>query len=158
MIWLAVAVIVVWLINKYSHWLSWINLQPRLSKKAKSIPNIILGMDITQESLPDDVLATFSNYINNKQYREALSLLYRATLSAIIHRGDIDIPTSATERECSNMIADKRSKDESNFFKALTNAWVMLAYADRSPSVETLSHLREGWTRHYQNSEYKENS
>lgn len=157
-IWLTIAALVVWLVNKYSHWLSWINLQPRLRKKANSIPNKILGMDLSQESLPDDVLAKFSNYINNKQYREALSLLYRATLSAIVHRGDIDIPTSATEQECSNMVAAKRSKDESSFFKTLTHAWIMLAYADRAPSVETLSYLRDGWPTHYQTSKYKENS
>jgi len=148
-IWLVVAGLIVWLVNKYSHWLSWINMPSRAKQKNHSIPNKILGMEMNKESLPDDVLTTFSDLINAKQYREALSLLYRATLSAIVHRGDIEIPSSATEQECSNMVAHKRGENESKFFKSLTHAWIMLAYADREPSLETLSSLRDGWSKHY---------
>ena len=150
LIWLALAVFIVWLINKYSHWLNWINLPSRENKhKARSIPNKILGMDMAQESLPDDVLAVFTSLINNKKYRDALSLLYRASLSTIVHRGDIEIPTSATEQECCKIITSKRDPSESKFFKSLTHAWIMLAYADHEPSKETLTGLQEGWNKHY---------
>lgn len=155
LIWLAVAAAVIWLISKYSHWLTWISLRKRIIQDEEySVPNIILGMDMNQASLPDDILATFTNYINNTQYREALSLLYRATLSVIVHRGDVEIPTSATEQECSNMITNTYSKDESTYFKTLTQAWIMLAYAHRVPSKETLSQLRDGWPRYYQTNSY----
>jgi hypothetical protein len=155
LIWLAVAGAVIWLINKYSHWLTWISLRKHVTQdKEYSIPNKILGLDMNQASLPDDILTTFANYINNTQYREALSLLYRAALSSIVHRGDVEIPTSATEQECSNMIASLYSKDESTYFKALTQAWIMLAYAHRVPSKETLSQLRDGWSRYYQTNSY----
>lgn len=150
LIWIALAGLVVWLINKYSHWLSWINLQPRTNKKSKPVPNRILGMEMAKHSLPKDILAAFTNYINEKKYREALSLLYRASLSSIIHQGDIDILESATEQECSDLVNNHRNDEESNFFKALTHTWILLAYADRTPSIETLSMLRDGWAKHYQ--------
>ena len=148
-IWLAVAALILWLVYKYSHWLSWITIPSSKKRKTKSIPNTILGMDMKKDSLPDDVLATFSNLISAKQYREALSLLYRATLSAIVHTGDIEILSSATEQECSDMVSRKRGKNESKFFRRLTQAWIMLAYADHEPSVETLSSLRDEWKEHY---------
>ena len=150
LIWLALAAFVIWLINKYSHWLNWVNLPTRTNKdKSRSIPNKILGMEMSQESLPDDVLAVFASLINNKKYRDALSLLYRASLSAIVHRGDIEIPASATEQECCKIVASKRDKNESTFFRSLTHAWIMLAYAEHEPSEETLAGLQQGWCKHY---------
>ena len=148
-IWLAVAALVLWLVYKYSHWLNWITTPSSKKRRAHTIPNTVLGMDMKKESLPDDVLDTFTTLVNAKQYREALSLLYRATLSAIVHAGDIEIPTSATEQECSNMVSSKRNKDESKFFRSLTQAWIMLAYADREPNMETLANLRDEWKKHY---------
>ncbi len=157
-IWLALAAFVIWLINKYSHWLSWINVKPLSKKKAKSIPNKIVGMEISKESLPEDILASFTKLLNNKQYREALSLLYRASLSSIVHQGDIEILSSATEKECSDIVESKRSADESIFFKALTQTWVMLAYGKQTPSVETLSRLRDGWSKHYMYQDFENKS
>ncbi len=157
-IWVAAAASLIWLIKKYSHWLTWINLRPRKSKKANSIPNTILGMNMNVDSLPKDVLAVFSKHINDKQYRQALSLLYRSALSFIVHQGDIEILASATEQECSNLISDKRNSDEATFFQALTHAWILLAYADHTPSIETLSVLRDGWAKHYQADTHKVNA
>ncbi len=149
-IWIAIAGFIVWLISKYSHWLNWINLPTqRTNNQTAAIPNKILGMEMSKNTLPADILAAFSVLINNKQYREALSLLYRATLSAIVHHGDIEIPASATEQECASIVSRKRDVNESKFFKSLTHAWIMLAYADREPSKETLADLREGWSKHY---------
>ncbi len=149
-IWLAIAGFIVWLISKYSHWLNWITLPSQsANNQTTPIPNKILGMEMSKNTLPRDILATFSNLINNKQYREALSLLYRATLSSIVHHGDIEIPVSATEQECATIVSQKRNENESMFFKSLTHAWIMLAYADQEPSKETLTNLREGWSNHY---------
>lgn len=156
LMWLSIAALVVWLIHKYSHWLTWLNFQPRTKKKATSIPNKILGMEMNKATLPDDILVSFTKLINTQQYREALSLLYRATLSAIVHRGDIEIPSSATELECSEMVNNKRDKDESSFFRMLTQAWILLAYADRTPTEETLSKLRDEWSKHYLSEESRD--
>ena len=150
MIWLALAALIIWLITKYSHWLNWINLPAQRNKnQAVSIPNKIFGMEISKETLPNDILASFTKLVNNKNYREALSLLYRASLSAIVHNGDIDIPASATEQECAKMVSSKRDENESRFFKSLTHAWIMLAYANHIPSKDTLTYLQEGWSNHY---------
>jgi hypothetical protein len=154
-IWMTVAAVLIWLIRKYAHWLTWINLRPRANKKNKPIPNTILGMDMSKTSLPDDILESFSKLINEKQYREALSLLYRASLSSIVHQGDIEILASATELECCKLVDLQRNRDESSFFKRLTQAWIQLAYAEREPSTETLSSLRDGWIQHYQSNDNK---
>lgn len=155
-VWLAVASLIFWLAYKYSHWLNWISLPSKTSRKKQSIPNTILGMDMKKDSLPDDVLATFSTLLNSQQYREALSLLYRATLSTIVHKGDIEIPASATEQECSAIVSRKSNEKESEFFKKLTQAWIMLAYANHEPSLKTLSSLGDKWRQHYSTHNGKE--
>ncbi len=152
-IWMFIAGLIIWLISKYSHWLSWINLQPRNNKIAKPIPNTILGMDMAIDTLPKDILSAFSKHMNAKQYRDALSLLYRAALSSIVHRGDIEVLASATEQECSNLVNHHRDHHEAKFFNQLTHTWILLAYADRVPSAETLLILRDGWSKHYLNTE-----
>jgi hypothetical protein len=158
LIWIAIAALLVWLITKYTHWLTWINIRRRSTKRAKPIPNTILGMDISKSSLPDDILDAFSKHINNKNYREALSLLYRASLSSIVHQGDIEILTSATEQECCNLVANQRNHEESKFFTSLTLTWMQLAYGKRYPSTETLSVLRDGWKQHYDTHNEKVNT
>ena len=150
LIWLTIAGIIVWLLRKYSHWMKWINTEPKpKDSDDKSAPNRIMGMEITQESLPEDVLSTVNKLLTQKQYREALSLLYRASLSKIVQQGDIDIPSSATEQECSQLVTQARNDKEASYFKSLTRAWILLAYGDRIPSENTLSQLRDDWPSFY---------
>ncbi len=157
-IWIAVAAFIIFLIKKYSYWLTWINPTPRTNKESKSMPNIVLGMDMTTDSLPKDVLAEFTTYLNQKQYREALSLLYRASLSSIVNHGDIEVLASATEQECSELVHNHRNQEEASFFHSLTHTWILLAYADRIPTKKTLSMLRDGWVKYYQNNTNKVNT
>ena len=150
LIWLGIAALAIWLLRKYSHWMKWINTEPKPRNEAgRPALQRLMGMEITQESLPKNILETVSKLLSQKQYREALSLLYRASLAAIIHRGDIEIPASATEQECSQLVSKKRAAEEAKYFKALTRAWILLAYGDHAPSNGTLSQLRDNWTKYY---------
>ncbi len=154
LIWLGIAALVVWLLRKYTNWMQWINTETKTKITGnKSVPSKIAGMDISQESLPEDILTTFNTLLNQKRYRQALSLLYRASLSRIIQRGDIEIPSSATERECSQIVSKTRNPNEANYFKLLTHAWILLAYGNRMPSESTLSQLRDSWPTFYGNPE-----
>ena len=148
LIWIAIAGLIIWLFRKYSHWMDWINTEPK-PQGNRSIPNKIMGMDITQESLPEDILNTVNELLNQKLYREALSLLYRASLAAIVQYGDIEIPSSATEQECSRLVTQARNKNEASYFEALTRTWILLAYGDRIPSEQTLAQLCDDWPMFY---------
>jgi len=149
LIWSAVIVLLIWLINRYSHWLNWINPGSNKHAEAKAVPNKLFGMDISKESLPDDIHATASTLFREKRYREALSLLYRGSLASIVHKGDVEILNSTTEQECSRIVHNVRPENESQYFNTLTQAWVLLAYADHMPSESTLRQLFDNWKLYY---------
>ncbi len=150
LIWLGVTLLIIWLLRKYASWTKWINIKPKpIDSNEKCIPNKIMGMEVTRQSLPKDIPKEFNKLLNQKRCREALSLLYRASLSRIIHQGDIDIPSSATEQECSLLVSQVRSLNEANYFKSLTHTWVLLAYGNQIPSEDILLQLREDWSVYY---------
>ncbi len=150
LIWLAVGTLVIWLIKRYSHWMRWINTQPTSKNKSHNyIPKKIMGIEISKESLPKDVYAEFTALIQKQHYRPALSLLYRATLSLIVHSNDFEIPASATEQECNLLVKNNRNEREAQFFTQLTRAWILLAYGNQLPNLETLLKLRDQWRLHF---------
>ncbi len=149
LIWSAIIVLLIWLIKRYSHWLDWINPGTNKKKKAAAIPNQLFGMDISKDSLPDDIHASALTLFREKRYRQALSLLYRGSLASIVHNGDIEILSSTTEQECSRIIRKVRPENESQYFNTLTQAWILLAYADQVPNENTLNQLFDSWKMYY---------
>lgn len=149
LIWSAVLGLLIWLIYRYSNWFDWISPGSTKTKKPYAIPNKLFGMDISKESLPDDIHTTASALFREKRYREALSLLYRGSLASIVHKGEIEILNSTTEQECSRIIGKVRPEDESKYFNTLTQAWVLLAYAGHVPDESTLRHLFDNWGVYY---------
>ena len=149
LIWSAVIGLLIWIINKYSHLLNWINPGSSKDKNTNAIPNKLFGMEISKDSLPDDVYSTASTLFHENRYREALSLLYRGSLAAIVHKGDVEILSSTTEQECSNIIRNRRPEDESQYFSTLTQTWIHLAYANEIPSENTLTKLFDNWRTYY---------
>jgi hypothetical protein len=67
---------------------------------AESAVSHVRDMDVRPESLPEDVGAAAWALWQAGQVAAALSLLYRGTLSRLIHRFELPITASATEGEC----------------------------------------------------------
>ncbi|PCH61271.1 MAG: hypothetical protein COC05_01660 [Gammaproteobacteria bacterium] len=150
LLWAVLIGLIVWLVIRYAHILPWVDLSFRKEKKDVYVaPETIMGMDVTPESIPDNVLEVVSGLFAEKRYREAMALLYRASLALVIRRGDVEIPISATEQECSQLIRQKRSEDEAVYFDKLTRTWVLLAYGNTLPSDQTFSELCQDWLALY---------
>ncbi len=98
----------------------------------------IAGLDIRPESLPDDVPSQVLALWRKGELRQALALLYRATISRLVHDDHLEINVGATEGDCSRL-AERAAR--SNLLSAgrlkatvlATQLWLRAAYADRWP-------------------------
>ena len=110
-------------------------------------PEVLFGLDVTPESLPDDVPGQVLNLWQQGAGREALSLLYRATLSRLIDRHEIAFRSSHTEAECAALVRARGIDSLSDYFTDLTRVWRRLAYGHHLPLAETVDDLCQGWKR-----------
>ena len=113
----------------------------RAAVKAKSAPTVIMGMEITQESLPEDIADAVRKTLTNNDYRTALSLLYRFSLYTLIHDFNAPLESWHTERECADIVKTGGAPEISTLFNELTLTWQLQAYAHRSPSESEILSL-----------------
>jgi hypothetical protein len=148
LLWLAVALLLLLLYLRRDRLLAAWRGQSR-SSTGKTPPQTLFGLDVTPESLPDDVPATAWGYWQAGNQRKALSLLYRGTVATLVQKHNVEIPESATEGE---LLRDCRARLDPSHFELLvrlTNAWQRLAYAHRSPAAAEVEGLCREWPAHF---------
>jgi hypothetical protein len=110
-------------------------------------------MPITPESLPEDIPGAIRQLLESGHIRQALGLLYRATLARLVHEGQLRIPDSATEGECRTLVAASRPAPEADYFGRLTNLWIRCAYGHLDPQAEQILTLADAWQGLYRGDE-----
>lgn len=141
--------LLVWLLMRYTSWLNWIPLPGKRSARKSAPPTKLFGLELSKESLPDDIAATALALLEQQQLREALSLLFRASLSHLVHHADLAINDSSTEGECLRLVTQTRPASEVSYFQQLTRHWLLLAYAHQPPSLEDARALCQEWPQHF---------
>ncbi len=131
----------IWFIVKNAHVFS----MRRNAKVEAAAPKVVMGMNITRESLPDDILAAAMAAWDAGNAREALSLLYRGSLSWLVTRRRVPIRDSDTEEDCLIHVVRAGDKTEADFFRHLTGAWVQTAYATIPITRDELTALCASW-------------
>ncbi len=109
-------------------------------------PEVLFGLDVTPQSLPPDVPAQVMRLWDEGACREALSLLYRASLSRLIDKYELAFRASHTEAECAALVKACGIESLSDYFWQLTGVWRQLAYGHRVPASEIIQDLCRGWT------------
>lgn len=139
---LLVAVLIYLLIRYREHWLP--------ARRAPAHPpEFLFGLDVRPESLPDDVAAAARSAAAQGRIREALSLLYRATLVALIHRLHIEFRLGDTEEDCLHRVDRRLEAPAFAHFKSLLDHWRAAAYAHQLPSASTCDALCSEWEQHF---------
>jgi len=141
-LWIFVAVLFIFLILKYKHLLVRGVSNKKVSRKR---PVKLFGLDLNSESLPDKPWLVAKKMIQDKQYREGLSLLYRASLIWYIDNSDAVIKEGYTELECLKQISSQANQKSRLYMTSLTNNWRGLAYAHQIPEVAELNELCDQW-------------
>jgi hypothetical protein len=124
----------------------WLEAQARSTQDAPAPPAALFGMDIKPASLPADLLGEARRLWQAGETRAALSLLYRASLSLLVHRDAVALNDAMTE---SDVLASARSGgiDAARiaYLERLTAAWSIAAYAHRRPAEDTAQWLFAAW-------------
>jgi hypothetical protein len=149
LLWLAVLALIGFVFYRYRHWLAalFVRIKPIPSPKAK--PATLFGMDVTRESLPEDISTNALKLLQAGDMRAALALLYRASLFHLVHSG-VDIHDGHTERECAELMREHFAENTAAqtrvaYFVALTREWQRLAYGHLLPTEEQAKYLCANW-------------
>lgn len=145
---LLVFIAIVYLINNRERLLAGFRNQPQ--NKRSSPPTSLFGMDIQPASLPRDIAGTSRHLWQQGEARQALSLLYRGSLSRLINDHHVHLDESMTEGDVLRCAKDAILNTELvDFLQELTLTWQTVAYAHRQPPLATMEFLFTGWTDHF---------
>ena len=105
----------------------------------------VMGMEVTLESLPDDVVKAAHEAWRLGEHQKALSLLYRGSIAWLVNYGQVQIGEGDTERDCELAVEKAQAGDKARYFSRLTIAWVRLAYGKIKPSEDEFHSLCRDW-------------
>ncbi len=136
--------LIVWLIWKNRHALVFRGTGVEHSKSPPKA-RVVMGMNVSPETLPDDVPAAAWELWQNGRHQEALGLLYRGAISQAIDPGRVEILESDTEGDCVRRVDAAGAVAHPEYFRGITGAWIGLAYAGRRPEDRDVEELCREW-------------
>lgn len=157
LLWTAFLCLIFLVVFRYRHWLAAYLPLGSPARTTRTTPVTLFGLNLTRESLPNDVSDTALKLWRKGEQRAALALLYRASLSRMLEHG-LEIDDGHTEEECLHA-AQKfiqqhtqrhtqehtQAKAAVEYFAILTRAWRRLAYGHFTPDDADAEHLCLTW-------------
>lgn len=133
-------------------WVIWKNRHALVFRgrggKAPAAParaRVVMGMEVSPETLPGDVPAAAWELWKSGRHQEALGLLYRGAISKAIELGRVEIMESDTEGDCVRRVEAAGAIAHPDYFRGITGAWIGLAYAGRCPEDREVEALCRQW-------------
>lgn len=142
---LALGILLVWAIVFAVRW-NW--RQPR-AKRVATPPAMVGGFDVRPESLPRDVGAAARALLEQGAPAQALGLLYRACLAALVHRLRVGLVAGDTEERCVRRVKGRLPATSFAYFERLVGAWQLTAYGHRAPDPAEIADLCLTWSRYF---------
>jgi len=112
-------------------------------------PETLFGLAVAPASLPPDLAAAARDLVARGRLREALSLLYRGALSALVHRHSVRLDEGDTEGDCTRAARGTLPAASVRYFERLVAAWQSAAYAARLPDAGAAADLAGEWPAHF---------
>jgi hypothetical protein len=112
-------------------------------KRRGARPDFLFGLDVRPESLPDDVALTAEALAREGRVRDALSLLYRASLVRLMDEG-LEFSQGDTEGDCLRLVKTSAPRRH-GYFSHLVNAWQLLAYGHRPVAAAAVEQFAREW-------------
>ncbi|HPP46099.1 MAG TPA: hypothetical protein PLF25_01175 [Accumulibacter sp.] len=113
----------------------------------QSPPDFLFGLDLRPGSLPPDILAAVRACLAEEKTVEALSLLYRGALVALIDDRQIEFRIGDTENDCLRRIAGHVPDDTQHCLGEIVAAWCLAAYGRQAISTQHITTLATAWQR-----------
>jgi hypothetical protein len=109
----------------------------------------VLDLDIRPDSLPDDVSAAAIELLRAGRLRDALSLLYRASLSSAVHRFGVSLSAHHTEREVLKAVKAALDDARARYFADLVAIRQRVVYAGEAVSPDAVLPLCGGFSTYF---------
>ena len=122
---------------------------PTRKQPPRAVPAVISGLDIRPESLPDDVVGEARRLWQKGRYRDAMSLIYRGTVSSLVHAYSIELTEGATEGDVQQASRAVLGQEGSNLLHQITVLWQSIAYAHRRPAADQGDAVFEQWEKYF---------
>jgi hypothetical protein len=147
LLWAVAISLLLWVLWHYRRWLA--SLPARRRRQPTRLTHIS-GLDIRPESLPEDIPASMLSTLDQGNVREALSLLYRATLSRLAAQMHVVLLPGATEQEVL-LRFHQQHPDHTGvaLLDRITPLWISTAWAHRPPQQDELRDLIGRWSAHF---------
>ncbi len=106
-----------------------------------------------EEPLPDDIATAVRKLWHEGHPRQALALLYRASVESMAQRANVVLVPGATEAQCLRASRQLPLADDRDLFARAVRTWQYAAYAGRLPTGADFDDLlialtqRFGWAR-----------
>jgi len=122
-------------------------LRNRGEKLGKSAPSarVVMGMEVSPDTLPDDVPSSAWALWQQGRHHEALGLLYRGSISRVMAVGRVEIQESDTEGDCMRRVESAGHAAHPEYFRGITGAWIRIAYAGILPADSDVEALCKQW-------------
>jgi len=111
----------------------------------KPSARVVMGMEVTSVSLPDDVPTAAWALWQQGKHQESLALLYRGSISRVIDLARVEIHESDTEGDCLRRVQTAGPAAHPDYFRGITGAWIRIAYAGVSPADAEVHTLCQQW-------------
>jgi hypothetical protein len=145
-LWLLAALLVALLLWRLPRWLPWVQRQMRAQAPLPPIKSEALP---AMAPLPPDIAAAATALWQAGQFREALALLYRASVLRLSARLDLPFPPGATEAECLRRSRRLEDLEARASFQAVLQTWQRAAYAHQFPDRAAFEALLGEWSRRF---------
>lgn len=106
---------------------------------------VVMGMEISPDTLPDDVPTSAWALWQQGRHQEALGLLYRGSISRVMTDSQVEIQESDTEGDCMRRVEMAGSEAFPEYFRGITGAWTRIAYAGVRPADADVDALCRQW-------------
>jgi Arc/MetJ-type ribon-helix-helix transcriptional regulator len=141
--WILLAFIVLYLIYRNRQLIANLFTSDEAQNNDVTLPSFI--SKAFTEKLPDDVTASVKQAIEDEDYRRALSILVRASLTKLSQQDKVRITKGMTENECLAELKMTIPQDIYLFMVSLMQAWMKMAWAHQLPNTQTLIDLNENY-------------
>ena len=111
----------------------------------KQVARVVMGMQVSPDSLPENIPASAWALWVAGRHQEAMGLLYRGAISRVVEYGGVEIQESDTEGDCLERVRNTGVKAHPDYFKSLTAAWIRLAYAKTDTAESEVRALCDQW-------------
>jgi hypothetical protein len=112
---------------------------------AASGPQTVMGLNVSPEALPSDIVkAAWERWLTGDA-RGALRLLYAGAISWMIQKAGLPVQESDTEGDCLRHAGTLQDPTRTGYFSTLTGAWINAAYGNITPAHGQMEQLIQHW-------------